>query len=397
MKKKILFFLSTMNIGGVEKSFLSLLAEFPDDKYEITLMLLERKGGFLGLVPSWVKIEEAEWFSDIKPVIMNPPQETIKRYWGKRQVLKILTFILNYYRSKNKNDRSIYYREVFKEIPWKEESYDLAVAYAGPTEIIDYFILNRVKATKKIGWMHFDASEINMNKKLYRYIYSKFYKVFTVSECATKKLIEKLDIPEEKVSTFKNIISHKMINELSSESVIEEFGESSLKIITLGRLSLEKGQDIGIKVLKRLVDDGLDVKWYCVGEGKERKYYEQLVREYALEERFILLGVKLNPYPYIKMADIYVQTSRHEGYCISLAEARVLKKPIVTTRFTGATEQIEDGKTGLISYAEEEDLYLKIKELIKNEELRKKLEKELSERVFEGNNKLEEFLEILEV
>ena len=72
-----------------------------------------------------------------------------------------------------------------------------------------------------------------------------------------------------------------------------------------------------------------------------------------------------NPYPYISKADIYVQPSRHEGYCLSLAEAKCLCKPIITTNFTGAKEQIINGHNGYI-VNDEEDLYERIKFLIEN-------------------------------
>ncbi len=75
--KKILFMVSSMNIGGVEKSLLSLLSKIPKDKYEITLLLLEKKGGFLEQIPDWVKVEEASWFKEIKTIIMQSPQQTI--------------------------------------------------------------------------------------------------------------------------------------------------------------------------------------------------------------------------------------------------------------------------------------------------------------------------------
>ena len=80
MKKKILFMVSSMNIGGVEKSLLSLFSVIPREKYDITILTLEKKGGFLDYIPSNIKVEEATWFKDIKPIIMESPQSTVRRY-----------------------------------------------------------------------------------------------------------------------------------------------------------------------------------------------------------------------------------------------------------------------------------------------------------------------------
>lgn len=111
------------------------------------------------------------------------------------------------------------------------------------------------------------------------------------------------------------------------------------------------------------------MRWYCIGEGNSRKEYESTIKDNKLEKDFILLGSISNPYPYIKCSDIYVQTSRHEGYCLTLAEAKCLCKPIVTTNFIGAYEQIEDGINGFIVVPDEDDIYKNIKYIIDNKEI----------------------------
>lgn len=140
--------------------------------------------------------------------------------------------------------------------------------------------------------------------------------------------------------------------------------KDTLKIVTLGRLGTEKGQDLGIKALQLLKERGLKVKWYFIGDGLARKEYEELVKKLKLENEVIFLGNKINPYPYLKMADIYVQTSRHEGYCIALAEAKILNKSIVTTNFTGALEQLKEYKDSIICKVDEGDIFKGILKLI---------------------------------
>ena len=137
MKKKILFMVSSMNIGGVEKSLLSLLSVIPKDKYDLTVLTLEKKGGFLKYIPEHVKLEEAEWFKSVKPIIMESPQSTIKRYLRTGKIFEIPSFIYSYYKSKNTGDRYIYYKNILKSIPNSNEYYDVAIAYAGlATEVI---------------------------------------------------------------------------------------------------------------------------------------------------------------------------------------------------------------------------------------------------------------------
>ncbi|MDQ0198775.1 glycosyltransferase [Neobacillus ginsengisoli] len=375
--KKVLFMVSSMNIGGVEKSLLSLLSELPNNKYDITVLLLEKKGDFLEYIPEWVKVEEASWFGTMKAIILQPPQQTIKDYIKNKQFFKIPLFISTYFLSKYLNNRYLYYKNVFKSIPFNNSTYDVAITYQGPTDIIDYYIGNRVKATKKISWVHFDISKHNVNKKLYEKLYKKFNNIYVVSKEARERLIEEIPTVKNKAEVFKNLVPTNLIKKMSKETIIFDETYQGIKIVTVGRLSKEKGQDLAIKVLSKLLKNGYEVRWYCIGEGNSRRKYEMLINDYDIKNNFFLLGSTPNPYPYIAKADIYVQTSRHEGYCLTLAEAKCLQKPIITTNFTGAREQLKDGFNGLIVDFDEEDLYKKIKYLIDFPLQRKKLSENL--------------------
>ncbi|MGF9965398.1 glycosyltransferase [Bacillus rhizoplanae] len=394
--KKILFMVSSMNIGGVEKSLLSLLSVLPKEKYDITVLVLEKKGGFLEYIPDWVKVEEVTWFKKIKSIIMQPPKQTIKDYYNNKQYTKILSFICSYLISKQLNDRYVYYKSVFKDVPNDINKYDVAIAYQGPTDVIDYYIANKVNATKKISWVHFDVSKHTINERLYDRLYNKFDKIFVVSKEAKKRLIEKIPAVENKTDFFPNIVPRDVINEMSKELVEFDDTYKGKKIVTVGRLSKEKGQDLAIKVLFRLRKKGYDVRWYCVGDGNDKKEYEMLINEYNLKSDFILLGSTPNPYPYIAKADIYVQTSRHEGYCLTLAEAKCLGKPIVTTDFIGAYEQIEDGHNGFIVECSEEELYKRVKYLIDNKIERDKIVNNLSKDKFNTKTEIEIFFDYIE-
>ena len=393
--KKILFMISSMNIGGVEKSLLSLLSAIPKDKYEITILTLDKKGGFLEYIPNNVKLIEAEWFKYIKPLIMDSPQNIIKRYIKNYEFLKILSFIYSYFKTKKTNDRYIYYKHVLKSIPECKEKYDVAIAYAGPTEIIDAYISRKVKAEKKIAWVHFDISKHKINKKLYNNLYERFDKIFAVSNECKKKLDEIIPAVRNKSEVLLNIVSEDLINEMSESYVDFDDNYKGIKIITVGRLSKEKGQDLAIKALAKLKKDKYDVKWYCIGEGNSRQEFEQLIKEYNLENDFLLLGATSNPYPYIKNADIYVQTSRHEGYCLTLAEAKALNKPIVTTNFIGAYEQIKNNENGIIVSCNENDLAKAIRNLIDQKNFCSKFTKKLREEKIDTTNEINKLLDYI--
>lgn len=365
--------LSGMNIGGVEKSLLTLLSKMSKNKYDITVLLLEKKGGLLDYIPDWIKVEEVNWFKTVKPIIMQAPQQTIKDYARTHQYFKILAFIFSYFISKYFNNRHYYYKQIFKSIPVNNNTYDVAISYQGPTDIIDYYIANHIKASQKLSWVHFDISKHRVNTKLYTKLYKKFNQIYVVSNEAKHRLIEQIPSVKSKAEVFMNLVPSNLIKKMSKEAIKFDETYKGIKIVTVGRLSWEKGQDLAIEVLSKLRNEGYDCRWYCIGDGNSRKEYEMLINEHDLTNDFFLLGSTINPYPYIANADIYVQTSRHEGFCLTLAEAKCLAKPIITTNFTGAYEQIKDGYNGFIVECSQYDIYQKLKYLIDNPEERNKL------------------------
>jgi glycosyltransferase involved in cell wall biosynthesis len=383
--KKVLFMLSSMNIGGVEKSLLSLLSVLPKEKYTITIVLLEKKGDFLESLPDWVRVDEAKWFKEIKPIIMQPPQTTVLTYLKDRKFSRIIPFIYSYVMSeKILKSRYFYYKSIFESIPECDGEFDIAISYQGPTDIIDFYIANKVNAKKKISWVHFDVSKHFINEKLYKKLYEKFNKIYVVSNNAKKVLLKKIPNVSEKVEIFENIVSPQLIDEMSKRKVNFDEKYRGTKIITVGRLSKEKGQDLAIEVLSMLRQEGYDVRWYCIGDGGELEEYRKIIEEKGLTDDFILLGAKTNPYPFMAKCDIYVQPSRHEGYCLSLAEAICLKKPIVTTDFIGAYDQIINNTTGLIVSSDVKDIFKAVKKLIENPILCQELIGNIAKRPFEN-------------
>ncbi|ETI67552.1 glycosyltransferase [Neobacillus vireti] len=385
MRKKIVFMLINMNIGGTEKALLNMINEMPKDQYDVTIFMLEEYGGFLEFIPSEVKVKYFSDYQSIKEMLNRPPQFVALNLLKKGKVIKSLTIVFLHFITKIINNRSLFFKYIVRKYPTHDEEYDVAVAYDGPMDFISYFVLKKIKAKKKIQWIHFDVTKTGFNPKFASKVYSKFDKVFVVSKEARKKLVYRVPVLNEKTDTFINISSPQGVIRQSKEGKGFTDSFNGLRILTVGRLSAEKGQDLAIHALARLVKDGYKVKWYCIGDGNSRREYERLIKEYNLEDKFILLGTDPNPYPYIDQCNIYVQPSRHEGYCLTLAEARYLKKPIVTTCFTGAKEQIKNGVNGLIVGISEDEIYQALVKLINDQDLRVKFSKNLATE--KSNNK----------
>ena len=393
--KKILFMCINMNIGGTEKALLTMLNEMDRRKYDITLFMLEEHGGFLNQIPDGIKVMYLKEYKTLKKFINNPPQLVAKELIKNRKVISGLSILFIYTISKLIKDISIYYKYILRNVDILNEEYDIAIAYAGPMDFISYFVINKIKSKKRVQWIHFDITKIGFNVNFAKKIYDKFDKVFVVSNEGKDKLINFLPSLKDKTEVFFNIISCKMIEKMSYEG--EGFSDDfdGTRILTVGRLSKEKGQDLIIPVLKKLKENGYKVRWYCIGDGPAKKEYEKLVDELNIKDDFIFLGSKLNPYTYMKECDIYVQPSKHEGYCITLGEARCFNNPIVTTNFTGANEQIVNENTGLVCEISEEGIYRAIKKLLDDKKLYKNIKDNLNNEIVDSTKEIRKLESIL--
>jgi len=170
-----------------------------------------------------------------------------------------------------------------------------------------------------------------------------------------------------------------------------------LNILTVGRLSTEKGQQMIPATVRLLLDAGYDVHWYLVGDGPLRETIEAEIEKYNVQDHVILLGTQMNPYPYIKNCDIYVQPSFSEGYCTTTMEAKILHKPIVTTDAPGMREQFVSGENGLIVDAmTPQALFEGIRTLLDHPELCQKFVGNLEKETFDNREELQKLYDFIE-
>lgn len=373
--KKIAIVTRKMIAGGIEKSLISMLEAIPKDEFEITLFVMSKGGEFEEFIPKHVKVrcifgEE----STTKEKIIN----NFKKYKLKN-IFKILFYTTLALRTKKVSKQEEYFLKIS---PQYNEVYDLAIAYHTPASLPVKYLSDYLNAHQKIAWIHSDIEEYKEEMQSYIDYYKEFKTIFCVSKIGLEKFNRLYPNLSNRTQVFYNIVNKNQLINLANEG--ESFNDNfqGLRILTVGRLTSEKGYDIIPKIVSKLKEEGFDFRWYCIGDGELRNLLEEKIIQYDLQQHLILLGTKTNPYPYYKNCDIYVQTSRHEGYCITLAEARLFNKPIVTTDFLGAREQIINNSTGKIVSFNEIELENTIKQLFISEKNRIKyilnLEKENS-------------------
>ena len=259
-----------------------------------------------------------------------------------------------------------------------EKEYDIAIAYHVPASYPVIFVAEKINAKKKMAWIHSDVEVYKNELDNYIKYYENFDKIVCVSKYGKKKFDMQYPYLSNKTEVFYNIVDTNEIIEKSNEKTKVEYNSNYINLLTVGRITEQKGYDLIPYVVSKLKEKRVKFKWYIIGEGELRSKLEEQIISLNLQEDIILLGSLDNPYPYFKNCDIYVQPSRHEGYCITLAEARVFNKPIVTTNFVGALEQITNYKTGVIVNFEKNELVNSIYTLITSTELRIKFSNNLS-------------------
>ena len=388
--RKVLIASFDMEVGGVERSLISMLNNFDYVNNEVDLMLYSHTGDFMPMLNDKVNLlDEINQYSTFRKSI----GETIKQgnlILGLTRVLSKFLAKVNG-KSKNLSEYGIYQMQLMWKyalpfLPKLDKEYDVAISYLWP----HYFVAKKVKAKRKIAWIHTDYSTIETDIDMDLKMWNKFDYIMAVSEECKNAFVKKYPSLKEKVKVMENITSPNFIRKMAEEDIEENIKKyNSFKLVSVARLSHAKGIDIAVKALKLLHDRGLtNIKWYVVGYGGDEEMIRKIIRENNLEDSFILLGKKINPYPYMKAGDIYVQPSRYEGKAVTVGEAQILGKPVIITNYTTAKSQVRENVDGYICELSVEGIANGIEKLYRDKNLRTKLSDNCKKTKYSNSNEL---------
>lgn len=375
MKKKVLIASFDLAIGGVERSLIGLLNSIDYQKYEIDLMLFKHEGEFFSLLPEGPNLlPENPAYSTFRKSISQIIREGRYPIAVSRIFAKYISGIKGkMMKVEEPGYLTIQYGwELTRPfLPELSKEYDLAIGFLWP----HHFIGEKVKAKRKVGWVHTDYSNIFIDKKTEMKMWKNLDQIVAVSEECSNTFVNQFPHLKEKTIVIENILSQDFVRQQSEIQSAHEIKKEPGKtvILSVGRLSHAKGFDNAIRACGRLVDKGYDIAWYVVGYGPLEYELRKLITELGLENYFFLLGKKLNPYPYIKACDIYVQPSRYEGKAVTIREAQILGKPVVITNFSTAKSQVTNGIDGLITSTGVEGIVDGLQKLLDNSSLKEKL------------------------
>lgn len=358
--KKIVFVIESLHLGGAEKSLVTLLQNLDYSKFQVDLILFKTGGLFFGQLPANVKV-----------IIQTPPQLSIFE-----RAHYYLLRILNLAKLHN---AQLFWKVIANKFNPKIIQYDIAIAYN--QGFATYYVSDFIKAPIKYAWVNIDYKKAGYDVTFDYKFYKNFNQIITVSEEAHKAIEGELkkiksDLP---VTVIKDITDKEIVQKLADHKSDIIFPSNKLIIVTVGRLVKQKGLHLAALSCKLLIEKGHAINWYVVGEGSERNYLEGLINKHKLEKSFFLIGAKENPYPYIKNADIYVQTSLYEGLGLAVIEATYLNKPIVSTNFESVYSLFKEEETGLIAEMDEKSITEKIERLLIDKKLRERFSTNLAQ------------------
>lgn len=227
---------------------------------------------------------------------------------------------------------------------------------------------------KRFAWVHTDLKTQNWVLPFYksvdeqRALYQRYDRIFCVSESTRDVFIDVMGC-EDKALTLYNLMDTDRILELAQEKCPERKPEGIL-VAAVGRLNDQKGFDRLVSVIGRLRKQSLDITLWIIGEGAKRAELEQQIKATGLENNVKLMGFQNNPYCFAAEADVFVLSSRVEGFGLVIAENLLLGKPIVATLCAGVREQLGDDEYGIVTENNEEALHEGLYRMLTDEKLR---------------------------
>lgn len=377
-KPRIFIAMHYMEIGGAETALVGLLNALDPARVDVDLFLYDHRGEMMQFIPEWVNLlPQIPKYS----VLERPIVELVKRgFWGiaaARMWAKRISKVA-YKRSGSKLENNGGLDKMSKcttpLLPKINPSmtYDLAISFLTPHRIV----AEKVKAKKKIAWIHTDYTRVWVDAEAELKVWQKYNYVASISGDVTNTFLQVFPSLAPKIVEIENILSPSFVRKRAElQDVDKEIRHGgAITLLSVGRFSDAKNYDNVPDICKRLINNTkLNIKWYIIGYGSDEALIRQKIKEAGMEEHVILLGKRSNPYPYIKACDIYVQPSRHEGKSVTVREAQMLCKPVVVTNYPTAPSQIRSGIDGVIVPMDNEGCANGLAEVICNKPLQERI------------------------
>lgn len=358
-KRKVLFLIESLAGGGAEKVLTTLVQFIDKSKFDVTLCAISGRGKYEEIVKKHIAYK----------AVLNEP--------GTNSFFARLVY-------------SFKHHLVYKWLPlsWVYKMFvpqgnDVEVAFVEgfTTKLLSHSTSRRAR---KYAWVHTDLRHNHWTTSIFKThaaevkTYNKFNGIYCVSNTARQSFQNTLKEVTVPVTIIYNPIATQKIIAMASEGI--DSVKKSIRLVTVGRLEHQKGYDRLVRVVNRLVNDGLDFEVWILGTGSQETDLRKYIQDNSLESIIQLLGFQSNPYKYIVQGDLFVCPSRSEGYSTAVTEALVLGLPVITTDCSGMAELLKNGECGIITENDEEAFYQGLKKLLEDSALREHYRQKAIER-----------------
>ena len=361
MKKKILFINGHLNTGGVEKSLLDILTHLDYDNYDVDLLLTEQLGDYADQLPPQVNVRLRSIEKTHGPFLRIILKCLKEHDWFSLK-LRLIFLGMKFFGQKW---ISLASKQLTNSI-----HYDWAIGFRpGLCTQIAVFATN---ADRRITWWH--HGEINVDQKTYIEASQHCDCVVVASDSCRHMLEKEFPILADKMITIPNMLDIQSVRQKGN--LFDPYPDKDvLHIVSVGRLASEKHFENAIYTAGQLKKHGLAFQWHLVGDGALRDELRQKAEELDVTDCFIFEGNQVNPYPYIKHADLFVHPSYVESFGIVVTEALALGVPCVVSESMGVMDFLVDGKNAIVAEPSPDSLAEKVVEALQNNELRAWLHK----------------------
>ena len=356
-KKRIIFVYNNLGIGGIAKSLITTLSLIDYTRYDVTLYI--RRDDVLDLideVPPHVhtvlinnEVKSRVFENNIKGKIVKLIYNALNRH---HKHLAKEFFIAYKYPLQRKNEK--------KTLDSNNEKWDVAISYS--TDGDDPIFVNEcIKSEKKYVFVHQSTEIAKRNIKAME----KFDGIISVNPVLVSWISSMVN-NQSKVLAIENYVDYHRIIQLASEKIDFPYTNRTV-FATCGRLCTTKGYDYVVEIASQLKEKNVDFVWYWVGDGPQRSDMERIVCEKGLNDYIVITGFQNNPYPYMGNCDVYIQPSRAEMYPLTLLEALVLRKPIISTNTAGGKYILTKHNCGFLAENPTKDILGVLIKLLSNQ------------------------------
>ncbi|MDN5481645.1 MAG: glycosyltransferase [Chryseobacterium sp.] len=351
--------IGSLRHGGAEKVLINFLKNLPEDKYDVDLLINLYTGMYIKEVPSWVNLH---YLIKGEMITTNKPHEIpVKAF----RVLYQKMFLLF---------PSLLYKFVLQN---KKYDVEIAAIHGMYRELLS----SPQKDSKKIIWIQNDIFNLKeYTPDVIRQLF-KFDRILVISNKLKEEMQKVARNDKEKkavIKIFNPIDKTDTLNKANTAIDDYPFSNEIPTFITIGTVYPQKGYDRLLDVHKKLMDEGLKHQIIIIGDGFDYENIQTKLNHLGLQETVKMLGFRSNPYPYLKKADFYVMSSRHEGFPTIIAEALILNKPVVSTDVSGIKDLLQEGKLGIITPNSEDGIYEGMKKFLTDPDLAGRYEKEIA-------------------